>query len=117
MKPIKIDNLRPLAQGKECKVNVPNVCNYNPETTVLAHLNGGGMARKQYDLLGAHACSDCHDYIDGRRKLDITLEELGLTESQAVRLLLHYEGIIRTQNSYFKCGTFTQTQKKRKKMA
>ena len=87
-------NLRKLAKGKPCQVRISGVCNGNPETTVLAHLNGGGMGMKQPDLLGAWCCSDCHDVLDGRRIIggfrSITL--------------FHLEGIIRTQQELLKMG-------------
>lgn len=85
----KID-LRKEAKSRECQVRLPGVCNFNPETTVLAHyrmagLNGVGM--KPDDIFGAWACSSCHDEIDRRtRKL----------ETDYVRLA-HSEGVFRTQ--------------------
>lgn len=60
-------NYRREARGRECQVRLP-CCNGNPETTVLAHLSGGGMGAKRHDLHGAWACSACHDAIDGRAK-------------------------------------------------
>ena len=62
-------NLRKLAQGMPCQLRIPGVCNFNPETTVLAHIRRGGVAgmgQKPPDLCGIHACSACHDAIDGR---------------------------------------------------
>ncbi|BBI46989.1 hypothetical protein KPSA1B_105772 [Pseudomonas syringae pv. actinidiae] len=32
--------LRASAKGQDCTVRIPAICNYNPETTVLAHLPG-----------------------------------------------------------------------------
>lgn len=56
------------AKGKTCTARFPGICNGNPETTVWAHLNGGafgkGAARKAHDVLGFHACFDCHSYYD-----------------------------------------------------
>ena len=75
------------ARGRMCEVRIPGICNHNPETTVLAHLNGGGMGRKQPDLLGTFACSACHDEIDRRTRH---------TEAATARLH-HLEGIVRTQ--------------------
>ena len=73
-------NLRQFAKGKPCQVRAPNVCNWNPETTVLAHIRRRtpGMGRKPNDLVAVHACSDCHDLIDGRtsRAYDYSREEL-----------------------------------------
>lgn len=48
-------NLRKEAKGRECQVRLPGVCNFNSETTVLAHyrmagLNGVGM--KPDDIFG-----------------------------------------------------------------
>ena len=80
-------NLRKEARGRECQIRIPGVCNGDPATTVLCHLPGGGMGRKQHDLLGAWGCSKCHDAVDGRDGL------------QYVPVLLksfHYEGMVRT---------------------
>jgi hypothetical protein len=62
-----VANLRKYARGKDCQVRIPGVCNFDPETTVLAHvrLTGiSGMGIKAPDLLGAHCCSACHEYCD-----------------------------------------------------
>ena len=63
-------NLRKLAKGQDCQMRIPGVCNFDPETTVLAHIRKGGVAgvgQKPKDLIGVWSCSDCHDVIDGRR--------------------------------------------------
>ena len=78
------------ARGQECMVRIPGVCNHNPETTVLAHLNGGGMGTKKSDLFGAFACSSCHDVLDGRVKLPHGYTNV-LIE------LMHRQGVERTQ--------------------
>mgnify|MGYP003491087611 CR=1 FL=1 len=86
-------NLRKLAQGRDCQVRLQTVCNFNPETTVLAHyrLHGlSGMGMKSPDLFGAWACSDCHDCIDGRKRSVFSPSEI----AQA-----HLEGVIRTQHA------------------
>lgn len=81
--------LRKSARGRECQVRLPGVCNFNPETVVLAHLAGGGMGMKKPDLQGAFCCSSCHDVLDGRvRNNRFTMDELEL---------MHREGIERTQ--------------------
>ena len=82
-------NLRKLAQGRECLVRLPGICNHNRETVVLAHVRlagVSGMGVKADDLLGAYACSRCHDAIDRR---DTSLDR------DYVRLA-HLEGVIRT---------------------
>lgn len=71
-------------------VRLPGVCNHNPETTVLAHVRlagVSGMGMKADDLLGAWACSSCHDAIDRRGHLDL--------DRDYVRLV-HLEGMVRT---------------------
>jgi Protein of unknown function (DUF1364) len=48
-------NLRKLAKGMECQVRLPG-CNFDPETTVLAHYRLAGtcgIGIKPPDLLGA----------------------------------------------------------------
>jgi hypothetical protein len=60
------------AQGKDCQLRIPGVCNGNPETVVWCHLNGQeygkGMGHKSHDLFGFYGCSNCHDLYDGRLK-------------------------------------------------
>jgi len=82
--------LRKEAKGRGCMVRIPEVCNHNSETTVLAHyrLAGvSGIGMKSPDLLGAWACSACHDAIDRRAHTDL--------DRDYVRLL-HLEGMART---------------------
>lgn len=63
---MKNSKIRKSARGQDCQVRLPNICNFNNETTVLAHMGGGGMAAKANDIHGAYCCSSCHDEIDGR---------------------------------------------------
>jgi hypothetical protein len=83
-------NLRDLAEGRPCLVRVPE-CNGGGATTVLAHYrlagySGNGL--KPPDVMGAHACSSCHDVIDGRKHIEGWPRE-------RVRLA-HAEGVMRT---------------------
>lgn len=59
---------RDLARGQDCTMNVPGVCNYNPETVVLAHSNsmadGKGKGYKANDHSGVWACYACHTWLD-----------------------------------------------------
>lgn len=85
-------NLRKYAERKPCAIRIPNVCNGRDDTTVLAHfrMSGiSGMSLKSPDLLGAWACSDCHDAVDRRRFTEL--------DRDYVRLL-HLEGVMRTQS-------------------
>lgn len=92
-----MSKLTKLARGRECQVRLPGICNHDPETTVLAHYRLAGtcgMGIKPHDLLGAWACSSCHDEVDRRtRRID--------AESAA---LAHLEGVIRTQAILLKEG-------------
>jgi hypothetical protein len=63
-------NLRKLAAGQVCQVRLPNICNHNPSTVVLAHfrLSGiSGMGVKSPDLIGAWCCSTCHAHVDAHK--------------------------------------------------
>ena len=51
------------ARGQDCQVRLEGICNFNPETTILAHLNGGGAGMKHLDIHGAFCCSSCHDAV------------------------------------------------------
>ena len=63
-------NLRKYAKGKPCMIQLWGICNGNPETTVLAHYRRGhyAMSSKPHDILGAWACSACHDEVDRRTR-------------------------------------------------
>ncbi|WP_288443951.1 DUF1364 domain-containing protein [uncultured Serratia sp.] len=85
------------ARGRECQVRIPGVCNFNPETTVLAHyrLTGTcGTAIKPDDTQAAWACSACHDEVDRRTRL---------IDANDARLM-HAEGVMRTQEILRKEG-------------
>ena len=88
------------ARGEECQVRIQGVCNRNPETTVLAHLNGGGAGMKNQDFLGAYACSDCHDAVDHRSNKKFSNEFI---------LIAHYEGMVRTQKIMHSKGLLVTT--------
>lgn len=68
-KPIRLQKLRDSAKGAPCMIQSP-VCNRNPETSVLAHHRAhwanAGAGLKPDDTSAAIACSDCHDWLDGR---------------------------------------------------
>ncbi|MCT8621059.1 DUF1364 domain-containing protein [Glaesserella parasuis] len=56
-------NLRKEAKGRECQVRLPGVCNFNAETSVLAHYRMAGLngvGQKPDDIFGAWACFACH---------------------------------------------------------
>jgi hypothetical protein len=62
---------RRAAKGQPCLLNVAGVCNYNAETTVLAHLRwlgNCGTGIKPPDACAVRSCSACHDWLDGRTK-------------------------------------------------
>ena len=86
-------NLRKLAKGRDCMIRIGGICNFNPETTVLAHYRMAGlcgMGIKPNNLQGAWACSACHDACDGRTKTAYSRDELRL---------MHLEGVMRTQQA------------------
>jgi len=91
----RVSKLRKSARGQECLVRIPNHCNFNPETVVLAHIGGAGMGIKSHNLHGAFCCSNCHDILDGRVNTNYTRNELKL---------MHWEGVKRTQEYWLKNG-------------
>jgi hypothetical protein len=72
-KRLKSKKITDSARNEQCTLRIPGVCNHNPETTVFAHMNGGGMGYKHHDIHGCYACSDCHDWLDGKYLKDVTL--------------------------------------------
>lgn len=84
-------NLRREAAGRMCQVRIPGVCRAREDDCVLAHLQypAGvrGMGQKAPDLLGAWACTPCHNEVDRRTRV---------VEADFARTCM-YEGVIRTQ--------------------
>ncbi|MFP3979153.1 nuclease domain-containing protein [Marinobacter sp. KMM 10035] len=97
----KTSKIRQSAKGEHCLVRVPGVCNGNPATTVLAHLNGAGIGCKHSDHKAAYACSACHSWLDG-----------GYVQSgygRTTRDLWHLESVIRTQDRLINKGLIQVT--------
>jgi hypothetical protein len=71
-----MSKLTEAARGRDCQVRYAGVCNFNPETTVLAHYRmagSNGMGIKPNDQQAAWACSDCHlhsELRDAETRLD-----------------------------------------------
>lgn len=83
-----MSKIRKAARGQDCQVRIPGVCNFNPETTVLAHRPGGPFGGKNPDYQGAFCCSSCHDVVDRRSTSNFSLSEIRL---------FFYDGVFRTQ--------------------
>lgn len=95
-------DLRKMAKGQPCQVRIPSVCNFDPATTVLAHVNGSGTGTKwgnahpEENLLGAWACSNCHDAIDKRNNSH--------DHSYHMILVWFADGVYRTIRELIKMG-------------
>ncbi len=94
---LKSKKLRNSAKGQECQVRLPGLCNYNPETVVLAHVGkGSGMGQKADDIHAAFCCSACHDILDKRQYTPLlSYEEI---ENYA------WHGVQRTQKIWLEMG-------------
>jgi hypothetical protein len=94
-----MSKIRKSAHGENCTVRIVGYCNNNPETTVLAHINGvrfeHGVGRKVNDIHGAYCCSSCHDALDYRVRTNHTRDQLKLW---------HLEGVIETQLKLIDAG-------------
>ena len=72
--------LRKAANGQDCSVRIPNICQYSGSSVILAHIRtpGTGVGRKPHDMQAVLACGKCHDAIgDGS---EARLERLGYTK-------------------------------------
>jgi hypothetical protein len=87
-----MSKIRKSARGQECQVRLEWICNGNPETTVLAHVNGAGVARKSLDIFASYACSDCHSEIDRLPNLNHVV-----SFDDAIKIIKFYEGVFRSQ--------------------
>ena len=90
-----MSKLRRSAKYQECTVRLPLICNWNPETTVLAHVGKSHMGGKCNDLFACFSCSDCHDVIDGRRKAHLRKEQIDIYK---------YQAMMRTQEIWLREG-------------
>ena len=95
-----MSKLRESARGEICQMQSP-VCNRNPETVVLCHINshryGKGIGIKADDLAGFYGCSSCHDLFDGRLKTDIDrnkIENMALHAVVLTHLRMRDKGVI-----------------------
>lgn len=61
--------LRDSARGQQCTFQIPDICNRNPETTVLCHAPSEvkGMGNKGDDHFAAFGCLECHTALDQYR--------------------------------------------------
>ena len=70
-------NLRKLAQGKDCLLRIPEVCNRDSTTVVLCHIKRGWYGSiKPPDVVAVWGCYACHDAIDRRTQTTFTEEEI-----------------------------------------
>lgn len=77
------------AEGADCQVRYPGVCNFDYATTIFAHKNGAGVGTKSADIFGSYCCSDCHNIVDNKvQSKSMTKEEIEI---------YFYHGIFRTQ--------------------
>ncbi len=96
----KQDKYTRSARGQLCQIQIPGICKEAPdnETTVLCHLNGGGMAFKNNNIHAAYGCNYCHDAVDGRvRVKSSTREEIELMFLEAVirtQIIMIEEGVL-----------------------
>lgn len=72
------------ANGQDCTLRLPGICNFNPETTVFAHIGTiRGMGIKCSDIMGVYGCSSCHDEIDRKTRI-MELESLAPEKLRAL---------------------------------
>ena len=60
------------ARGEDCAFRFPDVCDFNPETTILCHINTKfkGWALKSPDLFASYGCFSCHSHLDSGGEVD-----------------------------------------------
>jgi len=71
------DRLSKEARGRECQGRIPGACNFNSETTVLAHfrlIGISGLGIKAPSWCGAWLCSGCHTLVDSCKDDDVQLD-------------------------------------------
>lgn len=83
---MRSNKLRKSAKGQQCTIQIPCICNHNPETVVLCHLpsENHGIGYKSDDFWVVYGCSNCHDVIDGRKPYKWDAGELERTVLKAL---------------------------------
>lgn len=83
--------IRNSAKGRDCTLRLIGVCNFNPETTVLAHIGyDRGIATKCSDNMAVYACSSCHEAIDSKGRAAFAADKLrALEETQSILMGLN----------------------------
>lgn len=98
-----MSRIRESARGEQCQIRIYQVCNHDPETTVLCHPNelgsGHGMGHKGIDELGAYGCFNCHNVYDRRVPLPAHLTRLEVENAfhrghQRTFVILREKGLI-----------------------
>jgi predicted CxxxxCH...CXXCH cytochrome family protein len=62
-----MSKLRKSANGQNCEIRLPDICNGDSATVVLCHFRLSGFSGTGYkspDWLGAFGCSSCHVAVD-----------------------------------------------------
>jgi len=82
---LKSKKIRNSAKNEDCTLRLDG-CNFNPETTVLAHIGSNrGMGYKCGDNMTVYACSHCHTKIDGAERKELANDVLrALEETQQI---------------------------------
>lgn len=74
-----------LAQGKPCKIRVPDICCGDPATVVACHSNQSRHGKagwlKAHDWATAWGCRTCHAYIDQNTTGALYEEKVALWEA------------------------------------
>lgn len=76
------------AKGEDCTLRLVGICNFNPETTIAAHIGRRrGMAIKCGDNMIVYACSNCHAEIDSKGRSSYADDKLRALEETQERLI------------------------------
>ncbi len=76
------------AKGEDCTLRLTGVCNFNPETTIAAHIGRRrGMGVKCGDNMIVYSCSACHSEIDSKPRTDYADDKLRAIEETQERLI------------------------------
>ena len=78
------------ARNENCTLRIPGVCNFNTDTTVLCHKNGGGMGFKHHSIHSCYGCSSCHDWLDNRGSVTSTEKR----DAEFLRAMIETQSIL-----------------------
>jgi len=73
-----MSDLTEAARDQSCTIQIHPWCSMDKETTIFCHAPSErkGLSIKSPDWWGADGCSVCHEIVDGKKRVDLSQDEI-----------------------------------------